>query len=189
MPIINGIPYMKTLYVTDRKDWRKWLEKNHCSEKEVWVVYYRKATGKPRISYEDAVEEALAFGWIDSIQKGIDDERFAQKFTPRKNISNWSEPNKERARRLINEGLMSPAGMAKIGDALKEERFTLKEDILAELKKDKTVWENYDRFPETYKKVRIGWIEGARNRPFEFRKRLDYFIKMTGKNKMFGNVL
>ena len=179
---------MKTLYVTNRVDWRSWLDKNHASEKEVWLVYYRKRTGKPRISYEDAVEEALAFGWIDSVQKGIDDECFAQRFTPRKENSNWSEPNKERARRLIREGRMTPAGMAKIGDALKEERVTLNDDILRALKKDKTVWENYDRFPETYKKVRIAWIEGARKRPAEFRKRLDYFIKMTGKNKMFGNV-
>jgi len=67
---------MKTLYVTDRTDWRRWLEKNHGSENGVWLVYYRKHTGKPRISYEDAVEEALSYGWIDSIQKGIDSERF-----------------------------------------------------------------------------------------------------------------
>lgn len=179
---------MKTLYVTDRTDWRMWLEKHHGSEKEVWLVYYRKRTGKPRISYEDAVEEALSFGWIDSIQKGIDDERFAQRFSPRKNTANWSEANKERARRLIREGRMTPAGMAKIGDALKEKIVVLKKDILTALKKDKTVWGNYNRFPETYKIVRIGWIEGARKRPAEFRKRLDYFIKMTGKNKVFGMI-
>ena len=179
---------MKTLYVTDRTDWRKWLEKCHGSEKEIWLVYYRKRTGKPRISYEDAVEEALAYGWIDSIQKGIDDERFAQRFSPRKNTANWSEANKERARRLIREGRMTPAGMAKIGDALKEKIVVLKKDILTALKKDKTVWENYNRFPETYKIVRTGWIEGARKRPAEFRKRLDYFIKMTGKNKVFGMI-
>jgi uncharacterized protein YdeI (YjbR/CyaY-like superfamily) len=180
---------MKTLYVTDRKDWREWLEKYHGTEKEVWLVYYRKHTGKPRISYEDAVQEALAFGWIDSIQRGIDSERFGQRFSPRKNTSNWSEPNKERARRLIRDGRMTPSGLAKIGDALKEELVAPKEDILTELKKDKEVWKNYNGFPETYKRVRIGWIEGARKRPAEFRKRLDYFIKMTGKNKMFGNVL
>ena len=179
---------MKTLYVTNRTDWRKWLEKYHGSEKEVWLVYYRKRTGKPRISYEDAVEEALAFGWIDSIQKGIDDESFAQRFSPRKNTANWSEANKERVRRLINIGRMTPAGMAKIGDALKEERVTPKDDILSALKKDKIIWENYNGFPGSYKNVRIGWIEASRKRPAEFRKRLDYFLKMTGKNKMFGNV-
>jgi uncharacterized protein YdeI (YjbR/CyaY-like superfamily) len=188
MPIINGIPQMKTLYVTDRKDWRRWLEKNHNVENEVWLVYYRKKTGKQRISYEDAVQEALAFGWIDSIQKGIDHERFAQRFSPRKNKSNWSEANKERVRRLIREGLMMPAGMESLGDALKMEKILLKDDLLEALKKDKAVWENYNKFPESYRRVRIGWIEGARNRPAEFLKRRDYFIKMSGKNKMFGNV-
>ena len=84
---------------------------------------------------------------------------------------------------------MTPAGMAKVGNALKDENTLIpKEDILKALKKDKTVWENYSKFPETYKTVRIGWIEGARNRPAEFRKRLDYFLKMTAKNKMFGLV-
>ncbi|MFZ2455422.1 MAG: YdeI/OmpD-associated family protein [Candidatus Altiarchaeia archaeon] len=179
---------MKTLYVTDRTDWRSWLEKNHGSEKEIWLVYYRKHTGKPRISYEDAVEEALAFGWIDSIQKGIDDERFAQRFTPRNDNSNWSEANKERARRLIREGRMTPFGMAKIAGMLKDKGASPKKDILTALKKDKTVWDNYNKFPGTYKTVRIGWIEGARNRPEVFQKRLNYFLKMTGKNKMFGIV-
>jgi len=179
---------MKTLYVTNRADWRRWLEKNHSSEKEVWLVYYRKASGKPRIPYEDALEEALAFGWIDSIQKGIDSERFAQRFTPRRKGSAWSEANKERARRLISEGRMTPIGMAKIGDALKEEKITLKGDLLAALKKDKAAFENYNRFPEAYRRVRIGWIDAARNRPAEFQKRRDYFIRMTAKNKMFGRV-
>jgi len=179
---------MKTLYVTDRKDWRSWLEEHHASEKEIWLVYYRKKTGKPRISYEDAVEEALAFGWIDSIQRNIDAERFAQRFSPRKDDSNWSEANKERVRRLIASGRMTPAGLAKAEYALREEKFEPKADILAALKKDPAVWKNYNKFPETYKRVRIGWIEGARNRPAEFRKRRDYFLKMTAKNKMFGMV-
>jgi uncharacterized protein YdeI (YjbR/CyaY-like superfamily) len=179
---------MKTLYVADRTDWRTWLEKNHSSEKEVWLVYYRKHTGKPRISYEDAVEEALAYGWIDSIQKGIDNERFAQRFSPRREGSIWSEANKERVRRLIREGRMTPAGMESLGDALKEEKTVLKDDVVAALKKDKAAWERFNQFPESYKRVRIGWIEGARKRPAEFRKRLDYLIKMTGMNKMFGNV-
>jgi hypothetical protein len=79
--------------------------------------------------------------------------------------------------------------MAKAGDALKEEEVLLKEDILAALKKDKAVWDNYGKFPEAYRRVRIGWIEGARNRPAEFRKRLGYFVRMTEKNKLFGRVV
>lgn len=101
----------KMLYVKTRKEWREWLEKNHKTEPEIWLVYYRKITGKSRISYNDAVEEALCFGWIDSIEKGIDKERFAQRFTPRKPKSQWSVSNKERVRRLIELGKMTPAGM------------------------------------------------------------------------------
>lgn len=102
----------KTLYVKDRDQWRKWLFENHDKEKEIWLVFYRKDSGKPRISYNDAVEEALCFGWIDSIEKGTDHERFAQRFTPRKPKSQWSETNKERVKRLIKDGKMTKAGFA-----------------------------------------------------------------------------
>lgn len=104
----------KTLYVTNRDDWRAWLNKNHKTEKEVWLIYYKNHTGKPTIPYDVAVEEALCFGWIDSIVKRIDDERYMQKFTPRKTNSNWSELNKKRVKKMIKEGRMTEAGMAKI---------------------------------------------------------------------------
>jgi uncharacterized protein YdeI (YjbR/CyaY-like superfamily) len=103
-----------TLYVINRKDWRVWLEKHHTSEKEIWLISYRKNSGKQTIPYETAVEEALCFGWIDSIEKGIDHERFAQRFTPRKPKSNWSDSNKERVKRLIKKGKMTEAGFAKL---------------------------------------------------------------------------
>jgi len=106
----------KTLYVDSRSKWRKWLEKFHDKEKEIWLVFYRKNSGKPRISYNDAVEEALCFGWIDSIEKGIDDEKFAQRFTPRKPKSNLSDSNKERVKRLIKEGKMTKSGLAVLGN-------------------------------------------------------------------------
>lgn len=105
----------KTLYAKDRTQWRRWLEKNHDKEKEIWLVFYRKDSGKVSISYNDAVEEALCFGWIDSIEKGIDGERFAQRFTPRKPKSKWSETNKERVKKLIKEGKMTKAGLAVFG--------------------------------------------------------------------------
>ncbi|MBI4097898.1 MAG: hypothetical protein HY426_02555 [Candidatus Levybacteria bacterium] len=89
---------MKTLYVRNRKQWRTWLEKNHDKEKEIWLVYYKKSSGKPSISYNDAVEEALCFGWIDSIEKSLDSDRFAGRYTPRKPKSNWSLSNRARAR-------------------------------------------------------------------------------------------
>ncbi|MBI2032470.1 MAG: hypothetical protein HYT09_02370 [Candidatus Levybacteria bacterium] len=102
---------MKTFYAPDRKTWRDWLSKNHDKEKEIWLIYYRKSSGKPSISYNDAVEEALCFGWIDSIEKGLDAERFAGRFTPRKPKSNWSSSNRARAKHLIEQDLMTTSGL------------------------------------------------------------------------------
>src|SRR5215211_1457346 len=93
----------KTLHVTNRKDWRKWLREHYKTEKEIWLVYYKKDTGKPRILYNDAVEEALCFGWIDSILKTLDDQRNAQRFSPRKPNSKYSPANKERLRKLLKQ--------------------------------------------------------------------------------------
>jgi len=183
----NKADDMKTLYVSTREAWREWLAKHHDKEDEIWLVYYRKHTGKPRISYNDAVEEALCFGWIDSIQRGIDEERFAQRFSPRRKGSAWSETNKERLRRLIEADAMTPAGLAAAGDVVKD-GFVIAADILEALKRDKEMWKNFQGFPEPYKRIRIGFIEGARKRPEEFRRRLDHFLRMTRQNKRFGYV-
>jgi len=102
------------LYVTSREEWRVWLTKHYRSETEVWLIFYKKHTGRPRISYDHAVEEALCFGWIDSIVKRIDDEKFAQKFTPRRDGSRWSALNKRRLHKLIREGRMTEAGLARV---------------------------------------------------------------------------
>src|SRR5512132_3621352 len=110
----RGMDMRKTLYVTDREKWRAWLAKHHRSETEIWLVYYKKQSGRPRIPYDHAVEEAICFGWIDSIVKRLDDERFAQKFTPRRDSTRWSALNKRRLRKLIREGRMTEAGLAKI---------------------------------------------------------------------------
>src|SRR5262245_38434109 len=104
----------KTLYVTSQEQWRAWLTKHYQSETEVWLIYYKKHTGQPRISYDHAVEEALCFGWVDSIVKRIDDEKFAQKITPRRDWTKWSALNKRRLRKLIREGRMTEAGLAKV---------------------------------------------------------------------------
>lgn len=175
----------KTLYVRKRNEFRKWLEKNHDKESEIWLVYYKKSSGKARILYNEAVEEALCFGWIDSIEKSIDSERFAQRFSPRKPKSNWSILNLERMKRLIKKGLMTPAGLKYYPG---EKKFKIPPDILKELKKDKETWENFQKIDESYQAIRIGFIEGARNRPEEFKKRLNYFLKMTRQGKTFGMV-
>jgi uncharacterized protein YdeI (YjbR/CyaY-like superfamily) len=188
----------ETLYVTNRKQWRAWLAKHHKTKSEIWLVYPKKATGKPRIPYNDAVEEALCYGWIDSIQKTTDAEHNAQRFSPRRKGSALSPMNRERIRRLIPAKKMTKAGMDSIAHHLTDlnkasaskqlNTFQLPDDIRQRLQQDPVVWKNYQKFPQSYKRIRIGWIDGARNRPLEFEKRLKYFVKMTGKNKRFGMV-
>src|SRR5690606_27061204 len=142
----------ETLYVTDRAEWRHWLVDNHKTAKEIWLVYYSKESGKPRIPYLHAVEEALCFGWIDGIAKKMDAERTAQRFTPRRPKSNWTELNKERMRRLIAQGLMTEAGLAVAPD-LSIESFTIAPDILEALQADPVVWANYQQFEGLYQRV------------------------------------
>jgi uncharacterized protein YdeI (YjbR/CyaY-like superfamily) len=177
----------KTLYFKDRDKWRSWLAKNHDKASEIWLITYKKHTGKPSVPYNDAVEEALCYGWIDSIVKRVDDDRTAQRYTPRRPKSQLSETNKERIRRLIDQGKMTRAGLEKIKDKMDEE-IQVASDISKALKKDPTVWKNFQDFPDSYKRVRVGWIEGARNRPEVFKTRLNYFVKMTAKNKTYGMV-
>lgn len=102
----------ETLYVTTADEFRKWLIQNHANKKEIWLIQYKKATKKPSIKYVDAVEEAICFGWIDGLEKSMDTERYALRFSPRRPKSNWTNTNKERARRMIAEGRMTPAGRA-----------------------------------------------------------------------------
>ena len=101
-----------TLYVATREEWRAWLEANHDTKPEIWLIYYKAGSGKPRIPYRDAVEEALCFGWIDGIVRGIDEKKYVQRFTPRKKGSNWSDLNISIAENMIALGKMTPAGLA-----------------------------------------------------------------------------
>ena len=175
----------KTLHVTKRKDWRKWLRQHYKTEKEIWLVYYKKGTGKPRIVYNDAVEEALCFGWIDSTVKTLDEKRTAQRFSPRKPKSKYSAANKERLRKLVKQRRVIKEVRETLGD-ISEEKFEVPKDILTAIKGSKEAWNNFQKFSDAYKRIRIGFIDGARKRPEEFKKRLRYFIKMTEKNKQYG---
>ncbi|MBN1245410.1 YdeI/OmpD-associated family protein [Candidatus Bathyarchaeota archaeon] len=175
----------KLLYVTDRNAWRAWLAEHYGKEKEVWLVFPKKASGEPRIPYNDAVEEALCFGWIDSKAKRVDENSYAQRFSPRKPNSKYSQANKERLKELVRLGKVLPSVQATLGEILNEE-FTIPSDILEEIKANKAAWANFQKFSPAYKRIRIAFIEGARNRPAEFRKRLKYFVEMTEKNKQFG---
>jgi uncharacterized protein YdeI (YjbR/CyaY-like superfamily) len=102
----------ETLYVTEREEFRLWLEQNHAVKRDIWLVQYKRVTGKPSLPYVEAVEEAICFGWIDGFEKSMDSERYALRFTPRRPRSNWTETNKQRARIMIAAGRMTPAGRA-----------------------------------------------------------------------------
>src|SRR5512135_289989 len=109
----------ETLYVTTPAEFRRWLAVHHKVKTEIWLVQYKKAAKKPSIKYLEAVEEAICFGWIDGFEKGIDAERYATRFTPRRPKSNWTETNKERARKLIAEGRMTAAGLASLPEGFR----------------------------------------------------------------------
>jgi len=175
----------RLLYVTNAREWRDWFKKHYKSEKEVWLVYYKKHTGKPRIPYNDAVEEALCFGWIDSTVRRIDGDRFAQRFSLRNPKTPYSQANKERLKGLIKEGKVVDEVLSTLGDIVGEQ-FEIPPDVLDAIKANKKAWENFQGFSQPYIRIRIAFIDGARNRPQEFKKRLRYFIEMTGKNKQFG---
>jgi uncharacterized protein YdeI (YjbR/CyaY-like superfamily) len=175
----------ETLYVTDRKDWRAWLEKYFDKEYEIWLIFPHKSSGKPRISYNDAVEEALCFGWIDSTVKKQDERSSAQRFSPRNPKSPFSQPNKERLRRLVQQKMLHPS-MRHLADKVLKEKFIFPPDIIKTIKNDEEAWKNYQKFSPTYKRIRIAYIDAARKRPEEFKKRLSNFIKNTKQNKLIG---
>jgi uncharacterized protein YdeI (YjbR/CyaY-like superfamily) len=182
------------LHITDRKQWRAWLSKNHTKETSVWLAYFRKETGKPRISYNDAVEEALCFGWIDSNVKSLDKERYIQKFSVRKQNSNLSQMNKERLSSLIAQTKMTKAGLDAVAHVFsptsdRAKKLIIASDILKALKANKLAWSNFKKFPEPYKRIRVAFIESRRRHGDDmFVKSLNHFIKMTSHNKRFGFV-
>ena len=176
----------KTLRARTRGEWRRWLTNHHESADEIWLVFHKKASGKAFVPYADAVEEALCFGWIDSVVKPLGDGSRAQRFTPRRGGSKMSELNKERARSLIERGFMTEAGLAAAGD-LSPDQFKMSAPILRALKEDPDVWANFQSFPESYQRVRIGWIQNTTGAPDVQTQRLKYFIKMTKAGKKFGS--
>lgn len=174
---------METIYFGDRKDWRKWLEQNFQTEKEIWLIYPKKDSGKVRISYNDAVEEALCFGWIDSNMKAVDDLHSAQKFSPRNPKSKYSQANIERLRWLIEQNKIYPSLEKEILEVVRI-KFIFPKDIVDRIKEDKLAWSNYKKFSPSYQRIRIAYIQGARKRPEEFQKRLNNFIEKTRQNKL-----
>jgi uncharacterized protein YdeI (YjbR/CyaY-like superfamily) len=173
-----------TIKPKNRTVWREWLGKHHKSLTEIWLLSDDRPE-EPTVTYLDAVEEAICFGWIDGIQKRFSTYEVAQRFTPRKRRSNWTELNKERARRLIRLELMTEAGTATLPDL--DAKFIVAEDIMKVLKAKPDVWSNFLEFPNLYRRVRIGYIEEVRKNRNEFERRLQNFVSKTADNKMFGN--
>lgn len=181
---------METKYFTVRQEWRAWLENNFETKDEIWLKYPLKKTGKARILYNDAVEEALCFGWIDSMVKALNEETTIQRFCKRRKNSSFSQPNIERLKWLYENNMIHPT-IKKAVLGIIQQDFVFQEDIIKQLKSDQTVWENYQSFSAPYKRIRMAYIDSARKRPDEFAKRLKNFIEKTKENKLikgFGGI-
>jgi len=175
---------MKSLYAEDRSQWRRWLAANSQRAREVWLVYYKKGAGRPRVDYGDAVEEAICFGWIDSKIRKLDEAQFAQLFTPRKPKSKWSPSNIARAKRMIQEGKMTAAGL-KVFDPRNQTPALptkLPAPLEEQFRKQETAWEIFQRFPPSYQRMTIGWVASAKQEETQLR-RLRQLIAESADNK------
>lgn len=178
-------PELMRLYVHRRADWRQWLQENYKTATEVWLIYPRKHSGKPRILYNDAVEEAVCFGWIDSITKGVDDDHYSQRYTPRRARSGYSQTNIERLRRLVPQGQVMPEVVASLGDLLEAE-FVFPSDIKVALQANEQAWANFQTYSGAYQRIRVAYVDTSRKRPEAFEKRLANLIRKCEQGKQFG---
>lgn len=182
----------EVFYPKVRQEWRKWLVEHHPIKTEVWLRRFKKATGKPCITYDEMVEECLCFGWIDGVVKKLDEESNVQRITPRRKKKTFlSELNRQRVWKLQHLNLMTEAGLKPIADQIgsPDEPWEVPEWILDQLQDDPEVWENYQMFDHFYKRLKVGWVtECLPYRKEESQKRLDYFIKNTKKGKQYGTI-
>lgn len=176
---------LKTLFTDDRNVWRNWLLENFEKEEIIWFVFPMKASGEKGLTYNDVVEEALCFGWIDSTIKNIDSLHRAQRFSPRRKGSTYSQANIERLIWLESQGLIHPKVRENILEIINEP-YRFPTDIIEAIQDDETAWTNYENFPEGYKRIRVAYIDAARKRPLEFKRRLESFIRKTKVNKLVG---
>lgn len=174
---------MNIFQTCDRTEWRDYLADHFESLSEVWFVFPTKDSGEAGLSYNDAVEEALCFGWIDSTNRRLDEFHCIRRFSPRKAGSAYSQPNIERLIWLDAQGLIHPAIRESVLPVI-QAPFVFPEDVIETLQKDETVWEHYQRFSEPYKRIRVAYIEAARKRPEEFQKRLSSFMEKTRRGKL-----
>ena len=182
---------LKTVYASDRNQWRVWLEKNHRTSLCTWLVYYKVKSGKPSVRYSEAVKEALCFGWIDSKVKSLDEERYMQVFTPRKPKSVWSKLNKQYIEELIAQGLMTEAGFEKIEKAKQNgswskldaiEALIIPTDLNQALAANETANKYFELFSNSSKKNILSWVENAK-RPETRLKRIEQPMISVTQNK------
>lgn len=176
----------------DRNEWHKWLEKHHDKETGIWLVHFRKHSDKPGLRYEEALEEALCFGWIDGQLKKLDEEKFKLRYSPRRPKSPWSRINREKAEKLIQSGRMAAAGLARIEEAKKsglwqraytnKTREKMPSDLKAALRRNKAAWENFRKFANTYRNMYIGWVVGAKTAETR-KKRIDRVVSQASADK------
>ena len=183
----------QTFTAPDRAAWHDWLAEHGTREGEVWLVYYKAGTGKPTISYPDSLEEALCFGWVDSIIQKIDEEKYARKFNPRRVGSKWSELNKHLVAKLIREGRMTAAGLAKVDFPVaeapakrpKRSALPLPDWLKAGLKTSPKAWENFQKLAPSHQRNYIGWISDAKREETRQRRIREAIIRLE-KNETLG---
>lgn len=182
----------EVFYPRNRAEWRDWLAANHRSKTEIWLQTFKKASGKPSLPYDEMVEECLCFGWIDGQVKKYDEDSMVQRVTPRRKKSFLSELNRQRVWHLQKQGLMTPAGIAPIRDQIgsPDDPLEIPAWVEEQLRADAVVWEIFQQFSHSYRRLKIGWIAEIRgdSRRAEAQKRLDYLIKMTRQGKQYGTV-
>lgn len=176
---------MNLFYTSNRSEWRAYLEAHFETTSEVWFIFPTKDSGEPSLSYNDAVEEALCFGWIDGRAGTLDEKHHIRRFTPRRKGSPYSRPNIERLIWLDEHDRIHPSVRESVREVIREP-FVFPTDIIATLKQDETVWKNYQTFSDPYKRIRVAYIDAARKRPEEFRKRLNSFIEKTRAGKLIS---
>jgi uncharacterized protein YdeI (YjbR/CyaY-like superfamily) len=196
---IVGIGVLKRmseeLFMTNRGEWRAWLKRNNGIAKQVWLIYYKKHTGKPSISYDDSVEQAICFGWIDGVLKRLDDERCARKFMPRRSKSRWSELNKKRAEKMMEAGWMTEAGLARIKEAkesgewfkapLSRKELVVPAFMRDALARNKKASANFNKLANSYKRQYVGWVSSAKKEETR-KRRLAEVISVLEQNKKLG---
>jgi uncharacterized protein YdeI (YjbR/CyaY-like superfamily) len=180
-----------TVHPLTREAWRAWLERHHRRGTGVWLVFFRKATGQPRVEYEEAVEEALCFGWIDSKPGKLDEDRSMLWFAPRKPGSGWARPNKRRVERLVLEGRMSAFALERIEAAKRDgswnrlyavEDLVVPDDLVAALAWHPRAAEHFEAFPRSVKRGILEWIVNAK-RPETRAKRIAETARMAAANE------